>query len=262
MSEWKTSVSQQAEDTILIRGYPIESLIGELSYTAALFLTLRGELPNAEERRMLDAALCSILDYAKGPAPVTARVVVSANPQIGAAMAAGILAQGVYAVSPQDAGSFLEDLARRVKDGNSADGVARDAAKDAIANRRRLPGMGHPSAMKADPRAARLKQVALETGFWRERCILLEALNQHYAAASGRALVVNVDGMLGAVLGDMGFSGQEMAAIAALSMLPGIVANAVEEMKSGVKIRMIGDMDYIGPARRVLPSAGGQPAKK
>lgn len=253
MSDWKTSVSKQAEDTILIRGYPIEGIIGAYSYTSALFLTLRGELPNERERRMLDAALCSIIDYAKGPAPVTGRIVVSANPNIGAAMAAGILAQGIHAVSPQDAGQMLEDLVGRLKSGLTIEDVAADAASKAIAERRRLPGMGHPSSMKADPRAARLREVAKETGFWRERCALMEALNRHYAQTSGRALVINVDGALGAVLGDMGFNGHEMAAIAALSMLPGIVANAIEEMKSGVKIRMIHDMDYVGPGRRALP---------
>lgn len=256
MSYWKSSVSTQAEDTILIRGYPIEQIIGRLSYTSTLFLTLRGELPSDAQRRMLDAALCAIIDYAKGPSPVTGRMVVSANPNMGAAMAAAILAQGVYAVSPQDAGAMLEELAARCTTDADMREVARAAAQEARSRRQRLPGMGHPSTMSADPRAERLKACATELGFWGTRCRLLEALNAEFAAVSGRPLVINVDGMLGAILGDMGFSPHEMAAIAALSMLPGIVANAVEEMRAGVKIRLIQDMEYTGPARRDLPEQG------
>jgi len=253
MNEWTSSVSCQAEDTILIRGYAIEDIIGRLSYTEALFLTLRGELPGEKECRMLDAALCSILDYAKGPAPVTARIVVSANPQIGAALAAGILAQGAHAVSPQDAGSLLESLAQRLRDGSSISTVAREAVAEALDAKRRLPGMGHPSAMKADPRADMLRHVATDTGYWKDRCRLMEALQREYATATSRQLVINVDGMLGAVLGDMGFSAPEMAAIAAISMLPGIAANAVEEMRAGSRIRMVRDMEYRGPSRRKVP---------
>jgi citryl-CoA lyase len=256
LTYWKSSVSTQAEDTILIRGYPIEQIIGRLSYTSTLFLTLRGELPTEPQRRMLDAALCAIVDYAKGPSPVTGRMVVSANPNIGAAMAAAILAQGAYAVSPQDAGAMLEELAARVAIEADLPEVARAAAHDAKSQRQRLPGMGHPSSMAADPRAERLKACAQELGFWGTRCRLMESLNAEFVAISGRPLVINVDGMLGAILGDMGFSTHEMAAIAALSMLPGIIANAVEEMRSGVKIRLIQDMEYTGPARRNLPEPG------
>ena len=58
---WKTKVSKVGEHQILIRGYPLEEVIGNLTYTEAIYLTIRGELPTEREREMMDALLCAIL---------------------------------------------------------------------------------------------------------------------------------------------------------------------------------------------------------
>ncbi|MBI4504548.1 MAG: citryl-CoA lyase [Chloroflexi bacterium] len=251
---WRTAVGEvTSAGEFLVRGYPIEELIGNLTYTEVLFLALKGRLPSEIETRMLDGALCSIVEYPIGPAPYAARVVVSANPSINAGLAAGILAQGVYAVSPQHSGEFIQDARRRMAAGLTREQTAREVAAELVARKERLPGAGHPTAGHEDPRARRLRELAQVLGFWAEHAQLYEAILAELNRATGRALVMNVDGALAAVLSDMGFHPLEMAAIAALSMMPGVIAHTVEEIQSGVRIRQIEGLAYTGPPRRHLP---------
>jgi len=60
---WRTGISHAIEKTCLIRGYPLEEIIENITYTETLYLTLRGELPTKEETRLLNAVLCSIPDH-------------------------------------------------------------------------------------------------------------------------------------------------------------------------------------------------------
>ena len=57
---WRTKISKVGPGEILIRGYPLEELMGNLSFTEVMFLTLRGELPSESEGKMLDALLCGL----------------------------------------------------------------------------------------------------------------------------------------------------------------------------------------------------------
>ncbi|MDW8241554.1 MAG: citryl-CoA lyase, partial [Acidobacteriota bacterium] len=75
---WKTAVSKVERNSILLRGYPIEQLIGVVSFGEAVYLTLRGELPKRNEGRMIEAILVSVIDH--GPTPpssLTARTIAT-----------------------------------------------------------------------------------------------------------------------------------------------------------------------------------------
>ena len=248
--DWHSSVSAVEEDTILVRGYPLTELIEHLSFSDAAYLVLRGEMPDAASSRLFGACLTAILDYAVGPAPFAARVVASANPQLGPAMAAGILAQGAFAVSPQETGELLKSALSQVDVGSPEEIVAADVVKQYRGAGRRIPGLGHPSTHSADGRAAALAKVMRETRKWGRAASMYGAIREQWERETSKALEVNVDGMLATALSELGFEPIEMGGVAALSMLPGIIANTVEEMKSGVRIRQIQDLQYTGAPRR------------
>ena len=69
---------------------------------------------------------------------------------------------------------------------------------------------------------------------------------------TGKDLPINIDGMLGCVLVEMGFQPKEMAGIGALSFMPGIIAHAVEETQESVRLRAV-DGQYTGVPRREVP---------
>ncbi|HEX9548025.1 MAG TPA: citrate/2-methylcitrate synthase [Acidimicrobiales bacterium] len=255
---WHSPVSTLADGSILIRGYPIAELIEHLAFSEAAYLVIRGELPSPADATLFDACLCAILDYAMGPAPYAARVVASANPQLGPALAAGVLAQGAYAVSPQEAGEFIAQALHTWRSqGESVDGAAAVVVDEVLREGRRIPGFGRPSNHGPDERAAALERVIRSSGKWGDASELYTAVHRRWLDRSGKELVINVDGMLAVALTELGFRPVEMGGVAALSFLPGIIANAVEEITSGVKIRQIPGLRYTGPKKRHLDDRHG-----
>lgn len=256
---WTSPVSTVENGEIIVRGYSIQEVMKHLSFHDSIFLVLRGELPSKEQSEVFRACLSSILDYAMGPAPFAGRVVASGNPQLGPAMAAGILAQGQYAVSPQDAGEFLNNALIVLEE------VKQDIPRAALAvvtdyrsKKMRIPGLGHPTNLGVDPRAYTIGEILKENGLWGASARLLEDIQKVWNRETGKNLVINVDGMLAVALTELGFEPCEMGGVAAMSMLPGIIANAVHELKNGVPIRQISELTYTGPAKRYLADFIGQ----
>jgi citrate synthase len=245
-AQWKTAVSDVEASNVYIRGYGLDDLIGNLSFSAASFLLIRGTLPTPAQTRMMDAILCSVLDYAlKKPGTVAARYCVSANPSMSAGMATAILSVGEYTLAPDDAGKFIaQSYAAALRDG-SADDAAAQAQVDLIrAEKRRVPGFGHPNFRFLDPRAQRLKAIARAEGIWGPLCDWYESIHRAFIARAGKPeMVINEVGMMAAILAQLGFTPQEMTGIALISSMPGVVAHLSEELAGQVRIRSVPDAD-------------------
>ncbi len=117
---------------------------------------------------MLDAVLNAVLDYALlKPGTVAARYAVSANPSMAAGLAAAVLSVGKLTLAPEDTGRFVLDAHDRYEaSGRSLEEVAGEIVADARSRDERIPGFGHPRFKRVDPRAQRLKQVAVAGGLW------------------------------------------------------------------------------------------------
>ena len=241
---WQTSITQIDGDEVYLRGYPLGRLIGQMSFPAATYLLIRGRIPTPGEARMMDAILCSVLDYGlKKPGTVAARYCVSANPSMTAGLATAVLAVGAYTLAPDDAGAFI---ARTFAAAKASGGTWKDEASALVAELRarkeRVPGFGHPNFRFTDPRAQTLKKIAKESELWGENCDWYEAVHLAFGRESGKPeIVINEVGMMAAILVDMGFAPEEMTGIAIMSSLPGAIAHIAEEMKSGNRIRTVPD---------------------
>jgi citrate synthase len=243
-SFWVTSVSSITEDDVLIRGYPMQDLVGSLPFSGIAFLIIRGRLPSPGEARMMDVILSSILDYSlQKSGTLAARAVVSVNPQMTAGLAAGVLAAGEYAVSPEDAGRFIAATHTEWRaSGRPMEIYANELVSRLRTDKRRVPGFGHPVFRRIDPRAEKLKRIAWEVGIWGEVNDWYEAVHKAFQVAAKKPdLVINDVGMQAAIMVQMGFSPQEMCGIAVLSTFPGLVAHVSEELQSGVRNRIVPD---------------------
>lgn len=257
---WRTKISYADEAKCLIRGYPLAEIIEHLSYTETLYLTLRGELPSREEVRLLNAVLSCIPDHQFISATTpSARFTASAFPESPIpGIASGILTMGSYTVSPQNSAEMINSAYDRMKkEGLDIVQTARLVVQERLQKNQRVHGLGHPTYKDVDPRAVALRKVAMECGFWRDRARLYEAIQQEFNRATGKNLPINIDGMMACVLNEMGFDPLEMAGIAALSFMCGIIAHVVEEIKEGVPLRIIPPAlgsKYIGQPERHLPN--------
>jgi citryl-CoA lyase len=248
-NEWQTSVSRVDEGKVLIRGYDLESLIGGQSFTSSCFLLLRGRLPSPGEERALDAVLNAVLDYALlKPGTVAARYAVSANPSMVAGLAAAVLSVGSYTLAPEDTARFANvAYERHLAAGSSLTETAEAIVADARARKERIPGIGHPLFKGVDPRAQKLKQVAVAEGLWSDRAELYEHVHRAFVDAIGKPdIPINDVGMMALVMLELGFTPDEMTGLAVLSTLPGVIAHVSEELASGRRIRTVPDdqVDY------------------
>lgn len=241
---WTTSVSDVVDDDVYIRGYSLGALIGRLPFSAVSFLLIRGRMPTPGESRMIDALLCSVLDYSLyKPGTIAARYCVSANPQMVPGLATAVLAVGEYTLSPEDAGRFVHDgYAVFQASGAKLEDFMNAWIADLRKAKARIPGFGHPNFRFVDPRAQKLKEIAVETGVWGEKCEWYEACHRAFCTAVGKPdIVINEVGMMAAILAQMGFAPPEMAGIAIMSSLPGVIAHISEELQSKKRIRIVPD---------------------
>ena len=59
---WTTKISQAQSGKINVRGYPVEELIENLTYSQSAFLLLNGELPDQRQAALFDLVLRSGMD--------------------------------------------------------------------------------------------------------------------------------------------------------------------------------------------------------
>src|SRR5438046_432304 len=256
---WQSSLTEIAPNKILIRGYPVDEVMGRLGFAEAVYLLLMGQLPTPAIGRMLNAVLVSSLDHGvTPPSTLAARNVATSGAPLKDCVAAGILAFG-----PHHGGDietcmrFLDAGLTLVRSGRSLQQAAETLVDGCLRDHQVPPGFGHRFHAR-DPRAARLFQMALELELEGEHVRLLRAAERAIEARKARfdrALPVNVDGAIAAICADLGFAYELGNAIFLISRLPGLIAHAHEERSRQPAMRQIDpkDHDYDGAAERRLP---------
>src|SRR3989304_6096038 len=91
---WRTAISYKTKARIVVRGYDLTDLVGNLSFTEMAYLVWRGELPSAAHARMLDALLVSLAEHAFSPSAAACRFVASGGVPLHVGVAGGMLAIG------------------------------------------------------------------------------------------------------------------------------------------------------------------------
>src|SRR3989344_8341786 len=94
---YRTSITTHQDGRICVYGYDLIELSGEASFVRAIYLILKGEMPDKNSEKMLDAMLVIAIDHGlEPPSVVAARNVYSGGSPLQAAVAAGILSFGEY----------------------------------------------------------------------------------------------------------------------------------------------------------------------
>src|SRR5437588_7047796 len=94
---WQTALTAIEPNKILVRGYPLDEMMGRLSFAEAVYLLLMGELPTPAIGRMLNAVLVSSIDHGvTPPSTLAARNVATSGAPLKDCVASGILAFGPH----------------------------------------------------------------------------------------------------------------------------------------------------------------------
>lgn len=255
---WQTGITQVEPNRILVRGYPVDELMGRVSFGQAVYLLLVGELPTPSIGRMMEALLVASIDH--GPVPPSAnaaRLVASSGAPLRASVAAGVLAFGEH--HGGDVGSCMDFLARGVglvREGHTYESAAAHLVRAYAEIGAPPPGFGHRLHTQ-DPRTSRLFQMALELDLDGQHQQMIRAIDRalRQEQSDGTPLPINVDGAMAAVSADLGLDPSVGDALFIISRVPGLVAHAREEAQREGPMRQIDATAslYDGSPQRRLP---------
>ncbi|MBI2483953.1 citryl-CoA lyase [Candidatus Uhrbacteria bacterium] len=247
--KWTTAITDVRAGKELVRGYDLKDLVCKKSFVEAIYLVLKGELPDERTTTMLNAMFVSCIDHGVGvSSAMTSRLVVSTGNSLHTALASGILSFGtLHGSAIEDAAHFFslhaetEDISALVRDLKSQ-GV-------------RIPGYGH-KILQNDPRTDALFDVARKTDFYGKFCELAIVVRESVNEISSKQLPLNVDGALAAIMLDMGFDPRLAKGFFIIGRVPGLVAHIYEEMTTGTGLRRLteDEVEYTGVEERPIES--------
>jgi citrate synthase len=252
--KWSTSITKIEPNKILMKGYRVEELMGQVPFSRVVFLLLKGELPSEAEGTMMDAMLVSSIDHGvTPPSALAARTVASGGAPLTTSVAAGIMAinrfhggaiEGCMRV-------LLDGVERKRSTGKDAATVAGEILDEYKKSNRRIPGYGH-RVHTEDPRSVRLFALADQFGMAGEYVEMAHALRAAMKDKLGRDLPMNVDGAIATMLCEMDFPPEVSNGIFAISRAGGLVAQVYEEQTRMRPMRRIDAEahEYDGPPER------------
>jgi citrate synthase len=253
---WKSEITLIEPNKVAVRGYPIDQLMGRISFGEMVYLVLKGELPTPEIGKLMDAILVSSVDHGTTPpSALAARTIASG----GAPLTTGI-AGGIMTINRHHGGAIegcmrvLNELvAYQEAKGCDALTAAREKMAEFRAKKMRVPGYGH-RVHSADPRTRRLFALADETGVAGKYIGMADALRQAMKESLNRDLPMNVDGGIAAVLCELGFPPELGNGFFAISRTVGLTAHVYEEQTRERPMRKISPtaQEYDGPPERSL----------
>ena len=226
-----TAISTADAASITVRGRDLCSeLIGKIDFSDYFFLLLMGEMPTPNQRFFVNALLVAIAEHGLVPSVQAARMTYAAGPEaIQGAVAAGLLGSGsVVFGSSEVAGNFLHELVQASKDGD-AKAIAAERIRQMRAKKVAVPGFGHPQHSGGDPRANVLLKLAREHGLNGPYIQMLYTVESVLPEALERALPININGAIPAILLEIGFPLNALKSISLLARTAGLLAHLREE---------------------------------
>jgi citrate synthase len=235
---WSTEIIEMRPGVIRLRGYPIEELIGRISFPATIWLMLRGELPSQAQADLLGTALGAAVDHGpQAPSIAIARMAATCGVGINSAVASAVNVLGdVHGGAGEQALELFGDVLGAA-DGGSTLGEAVEERLDRFFAQSGgyVPGLGH-RFHPIDPRAPRLLEVvreAAQAGTVSGRFAdVADAVEASLARRKGKRIPLNIDGATAVIYGELGFPPPLTRGLFVLSRSVGILAHAWEQSQS------------------------------
>ena len=262
---WRTEIIDMAPGVIRYRGYPIEELIGRVSFAQMIWLMVRGELPTRQQGDLLDAALMAAVDHGpQAPSIAIARMATTCGVGLNNAMASAVNVLGdVHGGAGEQAVEFFQAIGARVEQGATIESAARAALDEFFAGGNKfVPGFGH-RFHPIDPRSGRLLELvddAAKDGVVSGKYAAIgRALEAEIEAAKGRRITMNIDGATAVIYAELGFPPPLARGLFCLSRSVGILAHAWEQLQQGGRNKGPIPREFIwtydGPPKRPVPEA-------
>ena len=207
--------------------------------TAGNFLyQLTGKEPDATQTHALDVALVLHADHELNASTFAARVIAATETDMYSAItgAIGALAGPLHGGANVNVMRLLEKIGTPDK--------AESIVTEMLANKQKIPGIGHRVYRALDPRAVSLRemsrQLAESTGDakWYEMSeIVQQAADKALAAKGKTTLKANVDFFSASVYHVLGIPTEQFTPVFAVSRVAGWTAHVLEQLENNRLIR-------------------------
>lgn len=241
-----TAICTSDAHSITVRGQDlVGSVIGNTDFTTYFWMLVTGSKPTETQAFFANAVLCAIAEHGLVPSVVAARMTYAAAPEaFHGAVAAGLLGCGsVVLGSAEVAGRFLAQV---VEKGDVAAEI-----KALRAEKKAIPGFGHPQHSEGDPRANLLLKLAADHGIEGPHIKALRDIQAALPDTIGRSLPINVNGAIPAVMLDVGFPLSALKGISLLARTASLIGHLQEETERPIGFIMSGAaaaaIQYDGP---------------
>jgi citrate synthase len=247
-------------------GYPIQELIGNVSFAQMIWLMTRGELPTEGQARLLDAALMSAVDHGpQAPSIAIARMAATCGVGLNNAMASAVNVLGdVHGGAGEQAVEMYESIAARIDTGSTQAEAVRAGLDEAIGKYGKfVSGFGH-RFHPIDPRAPRLLELvdaAAREGHvsGRYAAIARGVEDELATRKNGKRIPMNIDGATAVIYAELSFPAPLARGLFCLSRSVGILAHAWEQTGQGGRNKGPIPREYLwtydGPSQRSVPTA-------
>ncbi len=241
-SPWKTSISMVEPNKLTTMGLLQEDLIGNISFSEMVYLLIKGDLPSAKHKKMIEAVLVSFCDHGvTPPSTQAARLMASAGSPVNACLAGGILAFG------ENHAGAIENAMKTLQEGVKLSDVYRRQASESANfiveelrnSGKKVPGFGHRYHTE-DPRARKLLKIAEQYGCKGKHLEL--AVEIEKILMNEKRIKMNIDGANAAILSDMGFNWRFGCGMFIIGRIPGILAHVNEEKSCEEPFRKISEL--------------------
>ena len=241
---WETSISDIAKNRIVLRGYHIEELIGNVSYSQMLYLLLCGEILSEKKAKLLESVLVAGADHGpRAPSIAAARMAATCGISFNSAVATGINLLGDVHGGAAEKAMKLFYLTGAIADENperTITSIVNEQLDELERKKEKLPGFGH-QLHDDDPRVKRLYEIArslVEEGEISGKYLnIAEEYGKLLAQRKKKKMTMNVDGVSAAIQCELMIPAESAKGIFALSRGLGILAHAFEELQNGVLIK-------------------------
>jgi len=268
---WSTAIVDIHPGEIKIRGYPIQDLIGEISFPEMVWLMLRGDLPTRDQGALLEAALVAAVDHGPhAPSIAISRMAITCGAPINGAMASAInTLDDIHGGAGQQCMELLEQIVASSRTEDTLEPATVNRVLDHFTSQhgKVVPGFGH-RFHPVDPRAVKLLELVEDA---RARGVVAgrfaaagRMIERSLTTRKGRSIPMNIDGITAVIFAELGFPSPLGRGLFILSRSVGILAHAWEQINEGGRIK--GPMPrgipyrYVGvPLRRLAPGERMRP---
>ena len=237
-----TSLGTSSAEAIRLLGQDLTAdLMGKVGFGELAFWLVALRRPSPSETRVFEAVLVALADHGFTPTAIAARLTyLSAPDSLQGALAAGLLGGGSRFLGvTEDCGRYLHEVLERhdgalPTDDAGWDALALAAVRQTRAEKRFIPGLGHPVHKVRDPRTPVLIEIAEAEGLRGPHLRLFEAIGRVHEQVLGRRLPLNGAGVCGAALADLGLPVELLRGFALLARAAGLLGQIAEERRRPV----------------------------